>query len=91
MTIKYYYISLVLVLAGYAGVMAQSKNEFNPVQTGVTSHSIAPDARGAAMGDLGAATDPDVNSQFWNPSKYAFAYSGGGVSLVILPVAENSQ
>ena len=42
------------------------KNEFNPITTGVTSLSITPDARGASMGDLGAATDPDVNSQFWN-------------------------
>lgn len=61
------------------------KQEFNPVETGVTSLSIAPDARGASMGDLGAATDPDVNSQFWNPSKYAFAYSQGGVSLSYTP------
>ena len=55
--------------------------EFNPITTGVTSLSIAPDARGASMGDIGAATEPDANSQFWNPSKYAFAYSSGGVSL----------
>lgn len=61
------------------------KNEFNPVQTGVTSLNIAPDARGASMGDLGAATDPDVNSQFWNPSKYAFAYSQGSIGLSYTP------
>ena len=60
-------------------------NEFNPVTTGVTSLAITPDARGASMGDLGAATAPDVNSQFWNPSKYAFAYSQAGVSLSYTP------
>jgi len=59
--------------------------EFNPVTTGVTSLSITPDARGASMGDLGAATEPDVNSQFWNPSKYAFAFSRAGVSLSYSP------
>ncbi len=59
--------------------------EFNPVTTGVTSLGITPDARGASMGDLGAATEPDVNSQFWNPSKYAFAYSQAGVSLSYTP------
>jgi len=59
--------------------------EFNPVTTGVTSLSITPDARGASMGDLGAATEPDVNSQFWNPSKYAFAFSRAGVSLSYTP------
>lgn len=61
------------------------KNEFNPITTGVTSLGITPDARGASMGDLGAATDPDVNSQFWNASKYAFAYSNAGVSLSYTP------
>ena len=59
--------------------------EFNPVTTGVTSLSITPAARGASLGDLGAATEPDVNSQFWNPSKYAFAYSRAGVSLSYTP------
>ncbi len=81
---KYRIISLLLLLACVSGIHAQ-KNEFNPIQTGVTSLGIAPDARGASMGDLGAATDPDVNSQFWNPSKYAFAYSTGGVSLSYTP------
>ena len=61
------------------------KNEFNPIETGVTSLSIAPDARGASMGDIGAATDPDAYSQFWNPSKYAFAYSKAAVSLSYTP------
>lgn len=60
-------------------------NEFNPVNTGVTTLSIAPDARGSSMGNLGAATDPDMNCQFWNPSKYAFGYSTGGLSLSYTP------
>ena len=60
-------------------------NQFNPVQTGVTSLNIAPDARGAAMGDLGVATEPDAYSQYWNPSKYAFAYSTVAISLSYTP------
>ena len=39
----------------------------------------------SGMGDIGAATDPDVNSQFWNPAKYAFAYSQGGIALSYTP------
>ena len=74
-----------LFVAGQAKADDYIKNEFNPIETGVTSLSIAPDARGASMGDLGVDTDPDVNSQFWNPSKYAFAYSQGGVSLSYTP------
>ncbi|MDE6153189.1 MAG: type IX secretion system outer membrane channel protein PorV [Muribaculaceae bacterium] len=82
-----YIISLLAFIAASMSVMAQKnpKNEFNPIETGVTSLSIAPDARGASMGDLGAATDPDANSQFWNPSKYAFAYSQGAASLSYTP------
>lgn len=78
-------LAAVTVTAALGAAAADIKNEFNPIQTGVTSLSIAPDARGASLGDLGAATDPDVNSQFWNPSKYAFAYSQGGVSLSYTP------
>ena len=63
----------------------ESANNYNPLQTGVNSLDIVPDARGASMGDLGVASDPDVNSQFWNSSKYAFAYSGAGVSLSYTP------
>ncbi|RXE71306.1 type IX secretion system outer membrane channel protein PorV [Muribaculaceae bacterium Isolate-002 (NCI)] len=74
-----------LMLASGAKADDNIKNEFNPIETGVTSLSIAPDARGAAMGDIGAATDPDAYSQFWNPSKYAFAYSEAAVSLSYTP------
>lgn len=80
---------LAMALTTALAAMAQDgdikNDEFNPVSTGVTSLSITPDARGASMGDLGAATDPDVNSQFWNPSKYAFAYSRAGVALSYTP------
>ena len=83
-------ITSICVLLGTAVSVATAENdikdnEFNPVNTGVTTLSIAPDARGSSMGNLGAATDPDMNSQFWNPSKYAFAYSQGGLSLSYTP------
>jgi hypothetical protein len=61
------------------------KNQFNPVYYGVTSLAIAPDARGGGLGDVGAATDPDVNSQYWNPAKYPFTISRSGVSLNYTP------
>lgn len=86
MQIRHLAITLALAAGLVAAAQDDIKNtEFNPVTTGVTSLSITPDARGASMGDLGAATDPDANSQFWNPSKYAFAYSAGGVSLSYTP------
>lgn len=58
---------------------------FNPVNSAVTSQTIAPDARAAGMGDVGAATDPDVNSQYWNPAKYPFTISKAGVALNYTP------
>lgn len=79
---------LICLMLGPTVASAQNDikdNEFNPVNTGVTTLSIAPDARGSALGNLGAATDPDANSQFWNPSKYAFAYSEAALSLSYTP------
>ena len=59
--------------------------QYNPVQTATISLGVAPDARGGAMGDVGAATEPDENSQYWNPAKYAFAYSRAGISVNYTP------
>ncbi|MBR5070032.1 MAG: type IX secretion system outer membrane channel protein PorV [Bacteroidales bacterium] len=60
-------------------------NPYNPLNPAMMSLGIAPDARGGGMGDVGAATDPDEVSQFWNPAKYAFAYSRCGLSLNYTP------
>ncbi len=66
--------------------IAQDKqNMFNPVNTSVTSQTIAPDARSAGMGDVGVATDPDAVSQYWNPAKYPFCISRAGVALNYTP------
>ena len=76
----------ILLTVVSATVSAQDKKDmFNPVNTSVTSQTIAPDARAAGMGDVGAATDPDVNSQFWNPAKYPFCISRAGVALNYTP------
>lgn len=61
------------------------KNTFAPVHTAIPSLSIAPDARGGGMGDNGVSSTPDVFSQYWNPAKYAFAYSKAGVALSYTP------
>ena len=79
--------SVLVVFATIASVgYAQNKEDmFNPVNTSVTSQTIAPDARAAGMGDVGAATDPDVVSQYWNPAKYPFTISRAGVALNYTP------
>lgn len=66
-------------------ISANSENNYNPIVSSVYSLSISPDAIASGMGDLGAATSPDVNSQYWNPSKYAQIDSKSGVSLSFTP------
>lgn len=53
--------------------------------TAVPSLSIAPDARGGGMGDVGAATLPDFYSQYWNPAKHAFLTSKAGMTVSYTP------
>lgn len=81
-------IWLTLFLACIAvGVMRarDKQNMFNPVNFGVTSLAIAPDARAGAMGDVGVATEADANSQYWNPAKYPFNIARAGVSASYTP------
>ena len=80
-------IVVLSLLAAFSNVVAQDEklSEFNQVEHAVISQTIAPDARAAGMGDVGAATDPDVNSQFWNPAKYPFCISRAGISLNYTP------
>jgi hypothetical protein len=61
----------------------------NVITTGVPFLTIAPDSRGGAMGDAGAATSPDLNSQHWNAAKYGFMESDMGVALSYTPWLRN--
>ena len=76
---------MVFAMAVAANPDDDKPNSFNPAQHAVISQTIAPDARAAGMGDVGAATDPDVNSQFWNPAKYPFCISRAGIALNYTP------
>lgn len=79
-------LAALLFVAISSAVNAQEKTDiFNPERNSVTSQTIAPDARAAGMGDVGAATDPDVNSQYWNPAKYPFCISRAGVAVNYTP------
>lgn len=83
---KFIVLLSALLFTGSAVSWAQEgKNQFNPIYTGVNSLGIAPDSRGGSMGDLGAATEPDVNSQYWNPAKYPFTVSRAGLSVSYTP------
>ncbi len=78
-------VLFVFILSAHSLSAQDKRNMFNPVYYSVTSQMIAPDARAAGLGDVGAATDPDVVSQFWNPAKYPFTISRAGVALNYTP------
>ena len=78
-------VAAILVLLAIPAAAQDKRDMFNPVNTSVTSQTIAPDARAAGMGDVGVATDPDGVSQYWNPAKYPFTISRAGVALNYTP------
>lgn len=61
----------------------------NPVESAVPFLTIAPDSRSGGMGDVGAATSPDINSMHWNPAKYAFIENDGGIAISYSPWLRN--
>ncbi|TKG96086.1 type IX secretion system outer membrane channel protein PorV [Puteibacter caeruleilacunae] len=77
----------VLVLGTMIGeTKAQtSVSGANTITTAVSFLTIAPDSRAGAMGDVGVATTPDMNSQHWNPAKYAFMESTAGAAISYTP------
>jgi hypothetical protein len=60
-------------------------NDSRVITTGIPFMLVAPDARGASMGDMGVATGVDGFSQHWNSSKYAFSEAKSGVGVSYTP------
>ena len=75
----------VLTIIGLVLPAVATTRDANPIPTAMPSLTIAPDAHAAGMGDIGVATNPDLNSQHWNPSKYAFMESKGGITVNYTP------
>mgnify|MGYP002858974386 FL=1 len=78
-------LAAALLMPAVATADDDKVDMYNPVEHAVISETIAPDARSAGMGDVGGATDPDVNSQYWNPAKYPFCISRAGLALNYTP------
>ncbi|WP_138434887.1 type IX secretion system outer membrane channel protein PorV [Winogradskyella algicola] len=88
---KKYAITLI-ALVTLSFTFAQETTQIIPnstdsrvITTGLPFMLIAPDARSAAMGDVGVATSMDAYSQQWNPAKYAFSEAKSGISLSYTP------
>jgi hypothetical protein len=74
----------ITLLSLVSSSIAQN-SPINVVTTAVPFLRISPDARAGGMGDLGVATTPDVNSQFYNVAKYAFATNPSGIGMTYTP------
>lgn len=80
-------ILIACILLGFSELSAQTTqtNSINVVTTAVPFLRISPDARTGAMGDVGIATSPDVNSGFWNQAKLPFNTSKSGIGVNYTP------
>ena len=61
----------------------------NYISTGMPILLIAPDAVSSGMGDVGAASTPDLYSAHWNNAKFAFVEGNMGVGLTYTPWLRN--
>ncbi len=83
---KRLFLYIVACCAAFVTASAQTASEyFNPEVYGVTSLAIAPDARAGSMGDMGVATEADINSQYWNCAKYPWNVARAGVGVSYTP------
>ncbi len=61
----------------------------NAITSAVPFLMIGPDSKQGALGDAGAATDPDINSIHWNGSKLAFTEKTFGAGFTVTPWLRN--
>ena len=88
------YAALFLPIAASAQSVGQGGTNTNgsnstQIPTAVPFLLITPDSRSGAMGEAGVAISPDVNANFWNPSKLAFLDAHDDVSVSYSPWLRN--
>lgn len=97
---KWYLFSLTLLLphffhaqlagsASHTLTTQQILGSINPITTSVPFLLIAPDSKQGGMGEVGAATDPDVNSIHWNGAKLAMVEKDMGFGISYSPWLRN--
>lgn len=74
-------VFLIFVNLAFAG----STSDELPIETTVPFLTISTDSRGSGMGDIGACSTPDLNSQYWNAAKYVFMDEKYGGSISFTP------
>lgn len=80
-----FFLSSLTLMVSVATVTAQDLDQLTlnryleaprAITTAVPILGVSPDARAGGMGDVGAASDPDIHSVYWNPAKMAFLPEG---------------
>ncbi|BDD00145.1 type IX secretion system outer membrane channel protein PorV [Persicobacter psychrovividus] len=72
-------------IGGGGGSNTSGQEGGGVINTAMPFLIISPDARSAALGDMGAATSADGASAFWNPGKFAFIDQDFAASLSYTP------
>lgn len=96
-SLSFSFITLVFLCSSFSILSAQGLNsgtladgkKSNSIKTAMPFLLISPDARAGAMGDVGAATSPDLFSLHWNPAKMAYLKDPNGISLSYSPWLKN--
>ncbi len=82
-------VAALLPLGGYAQTagtgVSTATSGINPITVGVPILMVTPDSRSGGIGDAGVALSPDVNANFWNPSKLAFLENTNDLSISYNP------
>ncbi len=82
-SLKNVFTTILLLSFGLAA-KAQT-DSLNIVTSAVPFLRISPDARAGGMGDVGIATTPDANANFWNLAKIPYIKSPYGFSATYTP------
>ena len=81
--------SLVFFFFFFFRINAQTQTAFgdnlNTITSAVPFVTISPDARAGSMGEVGAATNPDIHSLHWNAAKLAFLQDKSGLAISYTP------
>lgn len=95
MKLKFCFFLIIISLATINHLNAQGSNgtvisdDYEGPKPSLLFLGITPDARAASMGEVGAATDPDVNSIYWNPGKLTQATEDMGLGISYTPWLRN--
>ena len=82
MKLNFKYLFGILLLSCF---VATAQTADRKITTALPFLQVAADARAGGLGDQGVATSPDVFSQQWNSSKYAFSKNQIGIGVNITP------